>query len=105
MCQTVPDQVDEIVNLKKCTLVGHLPVHKSRRVRVQLRLANSKASNEPEMQQRQREDVGPDLTLSPAQMSESETSEMQQRRVGWLNILSLLHFPNSHQLLRITSQK
>ena len=47
MCQTVPDQVDEIVNLKKCTLVGHLPVHKSRRVRVQLRLANSKASNEP----------------------------------------------------------
>ena len=43
----MPDQVDEIVNLKKCTLVGHLPVHKSRGVRVQLRLANSKACNEP----------------------------------------------------------
>ena len=43
----MPDQVDEIVNLKKCTLVGDLPIHKSRRVCVQLRLANSKACNEP----------------------------------------------------------
>ena len=65
--------------------------------------AQMSKSETNEMQQRQREDVGPDLTLSPTQMSESETSEMQQRKVGWLNILSLLHFPNSHQLLRITS--
>ena len=85
MCQTVPDQVDEIVNLKKCTLVGHLPVHKSRRVRVQLRLANSKAINEP----------GSNLLGG-------------QSDVTLLQVLCFdcsHHSHNSHQLLRITSQK